>query len=346
VEKEREGAADSINKPSRLVDVTEHYVLMDYEDSGKPCLYRVTTGGDDMTVLTRDGKPDVIPVDVMPFAAMTPVPVTHRFFGRSIADLVMDIQRIKTALLRQLLDNAYLANNQRLEVAEDGAHERTLDDLLVNRPGAVVRVEALGRCHPIPNQPIGGHVFPLLEYIDGTKESRTGVTKQSQGMDADALQNQSATAFNGTMAAVQAKTKLIARILAETGIRDMFALLHGVIRKNDKRANTVRLRNKWVQVDPRNWKTRDDMTINVGLGTGSRAEQVAHLTNILGIQKEIVLSGPSQQLVKPKNIYNTLEKLIERVGLKTIEPYFSDPRRLTRRPASRSSRRLRRLIRR
>jgi flagellar biosynthesis GTPase FlhF len=144
-------------------------------------------------------------------------------------------------------------------------------------------------------------------------------------MDADALQNQSATAFNGTMAAVQAKTKLIARILAETGIRDMFALLHGVIRKNDKRANTVRLRNKWVQVDPRNWKTRDDMTINVGLGTGSRAEQVAHLTNILGIQKEIVLSGPSQQLVKPKNIYNTLEKLIERVGLKTIEPYFSDP---------------------
>jgi hypothetical protein len=190
----------------------------------------------------------------------------------------------------------------------------------------VVRVKRAGSITPIPNQEIGSFVFPLIEYLDGTKESRTGVTKQGQGMDADALQNQSATAFNGTMAAVQARMKLIARILAETGIRDMFALLHGCIRKNDKKENTVRLRNKWVKVDPRNWKTRDDMTINVGLGTGSRAEQVAHLMHILDIQKEIMLSGPSQQLVKPKNVYNTLEKLIERIGLKTIEPYFSDPK--------------------
>jgi hypothetical protein len=119
--------------------------------------------------------------------------------------------------------------------------------------------------------------------------------------------------------------KMIARIIAETGVRDMFSLMHGCIRKNDKQANTVRLRNKWVQVDPRNWKTRDDMTINVGLGNGSRQEQVVNLQSILGIQEKIMLSGPSQKLVKPKNVFNTLEKYCERVGLKTVEPYFHDP---------------------
>jgi hypothetical protein len=323
---EERSATDTMNKASRLIDVIEHYVRMDYEGEDKTCLYRVTTGGSQMEVLKRDGEQDVIAVDEMPFAAMTPIIVTHRFFGRSIADITMDIQRIKTALVRGGLDNVYLANNQRIEIAESHAHERTLDDLLANRVGGVVRTKQPGGLIPIPNQPIGDLIYPMIEYIDGTKESRTGVTRQSMGMDADALQNQSATAFNGTMAAAQAKTKLIARILAETGIRDLFALLHGCIRKNDRKENTVRLRNKWVKIDPRNWKTRDDMTINVGLGTGSRAEQVAHLTQILEVQKELILSPPSfQMLVEPKNVYNTVEKLIERVGLKTVEPYFSDP---------------------
>jgi hypothetical protein len=317
--------ADGLKGPARKIDVTEHYIRMDYEGDGKAALYRVTTGGDDLQVLRRDGKDDVVSCDVIPFATMTPIIVTHRVIGRSIADIVMDIQRIKTALVRSLLDNAYLANNQRVEVAESHAHERTLDDLLVNRPGAVVRTKQPGGINPIQNQPIGNFAFPLIEYIDATREWRTGVTRQGQGLDANALQNQSATAVNQAFTAAQARTKLIARILAETGIRDMFALLHGVIRKNDKQVNTVKLRNKWVPVDPRGWKTRDDMTINVGLGTGSRQEQVGNLTNILGIQKEIVLSGTGQMLVKPKNIYNTLEKLIERVGLKSIEPYFSDP---------------------
>lgn len=323
---EEQTATDTLNRASRLIDVTEHYIVMDYKGDGDPPqLYRVTTGGNQLVVLKRDGKLDVVPVDVMPFAAMTPVIVTHRFFGKSVADLVMDIQKIKTALLRQLLDNAYLANNNRTEIAESHAGPNTLDDLLVNRPGGIVRTKSPGGLTPIPTQPIGPWAFPLIEYIDATREWRTGVTRQGQGLDANALQNQSATAVNQAFTAAQARMKLIARIFAETGIRDLFALMHGCIRKNDKQANTVRLRNKWVTVDPRGWKTREDMTINVGLGTGSRQEQVGNLTNILNIQKEIVLSGPSQQLVKPKNIYNTLEKLIERVGLKTVEPYFSDP---------------------
>jgi hypothetical protein len=122
---------DGLNEASRLIRITEHYVRMDYEGSGEAALYRCTTAGEEGELLIRDGAPDVVRVDVIPFAAMTPVIVTHRFFGRSIADLVMDIQRIKTALLRALLDNAYLANNPRTEVPESHATETRLDDLIV-----------------------------------------------------------------------------------------------------------------------------------------------------------------------------------------------------------------------
>ncbi len=319
------------DKSMREIRVTEHYKVMDYEGDGKPLLYRITTGGERFEILKRDGKPDIQLIDQMPFAAMTPIIMTHRFFGRSIADMVVDIQRIKTALLRSLLDNAYLANNQRVEVAETTSHERTLDDLLVNRPGGVVRVKQSGCITQLVNQPIGDFVFPLIEYVDQTREFRTGVTRQGQGIDADALQNQSATAVNQMFSAAQAKIKLIARVLAETGIRDLFSLLHATIRKNDTQVNTVRLRNRWVQVDPRNWKTRDDMTINVGLGNGSRDQQVAHLMTILGLQKEAMLA-PGQNIVEWKNIYNTAEKLIQLIGLKAVTPYFNDPAQTPAKP--------------
>jgi hypothetical protein len=321
---EGEGDADTLNRAMRPIKVTEHYVRMDYEGDGKARLYRVTTGGDDLVVLKRDGKPDVVPVDVMPFAAMTPVIITHRFFGRSIADLVLDIQRIKTALIRGLLDNIYLLNNQRYEVAESHANERTLDDLLVNRPGGVIRTKTPGGLVPIANQPIGAALFPAIEYMDATREWRTGVTRQGQGLSPDSLQNIGERAVLDQANAARAKTKLIARIFAETGIRDLFSLLHQTIRKNERQASTVRLRNKWVPIDPRNWKTRDDMTITVGLGTGSKDQEVMYLMQLLGIQREAIMA-PETGLVEPKNIYNTLEKIVQRVGLKSIEPYFTDP---------------------
>jgi hypothetical protein len=172
---------DGLNDASRLIRITEHYVRMDYDGAGEAALYRCTTAGEEGALLLRDGEPDVVREDVIPFAAMTPVIVTHRFFGRSIADLVMDIQRIKTALLRALLDNAYLANNPRTEVPESHATETTLDDLLVSRPGGIVRTKMPGGLSVIEHPDIGGHVFPLLQYQDATREWRTGVSRQGRG---------------------------------------------------------------------------------------------------------------------------------------------------------------------
>jgi len=318
------GSDDGINRANRLIRITEHYVRMDYEQSGDAALYRVTTGGDDGELLERDGAPDVVRVDMIPFAAMTPVIITHRFFGRSIADLVMDIQRIKTALLRALLDNAYLANNPRVEVAETHTSENTLDDLLVSRPGGIVRTKMPGGVAWQAVPTIGNHVFPLLEYADAAREWRTGVSRAGQGLDADALQNQSATAANHLFNAAQARMKLIARIFAETGIRDLFALLHATIRKHGQQPATVRLRNQWVAVDPREWKTRNDLTISVGLGTGGRSERLAHVTAVVGLQKE-ALAGGMTALVTPRNLYNSAKEVVKLVDLKDVDRFFTDP---------------------
>jgi hypothetical protein len=316
---------DSLNAAARRIEVIEHYVRMDYEGDGKPLLYKVTTAGEEGEVLKRDGKPDIEPFDMVPFAAMTPVIVTHRFFGRSIADLVMDIQRIKTALLRAMLDNAYLANNPRVEVAEQFASPETLDDLLVSRPGGIVRTKQPGGLAWQQVPTIGGHVFPALEYMDATRELRTGVTRQGQGIDADALQNQSATAVNQVFNAAQARVRLIARIFAETGIRDLFTLVHATIRKHGQQAATVRLRNQWVTVDPREWKTRYDMTINVGLGTGTRSERLAHVMSVIALQKE-ALAGGLTNLVNAQNLYNAAKEVTKLVGLPNVDAYFTDPR--------------------
>jgi hypothetical protein len=146
-----------------------------------------------------------------------------------------------------------------------------------------VRTKTPGGLQVLQHPDIGSHVFPLLQYQDATREWRTGVSRQGQGVDPNALQNQVATIANQMFNAAQAKMKLIARIFAETGIKDLFCLLHAVIRKHGSKAQTVRLRNQWVSVDPRDWRARNDMTINVGLGTGSKSEQLAHMMTILGL---------------------------------------------------------------
>src|SRR5215813_12483527 len=315
--------AGGLNPAARLVRITEHYVRMDYEGSGRPCLYQVITGGDQGQILRKDGRPAVTPFDAIPFAATTPVPVTHRFFGRSIADLVMPVQREKTALKRGALDNLYLHNNPRVEVAESNAGPNTLDDLLVSRPGGVVRTKTPGGLNWQVVPDITSSIYPMMQYLDAELEVRAGLSRQSQGIDANALQNQSATAVAQVFSASQMRIKLIARIMAE-GVRDIFALLHGTIRKHGQQLQTVRLRNAWVDVDPRNWKTRDDMTINVGLGSGGKAAQLAQAMALANIQKELVMGG-KLHLVGDRELYNTAAELTRIMGHKNPDRFFNDP---------------------
>lgn len=316
-------ASDSLNSATRLVRITEHYVRMDYEGDGRPSLYQIITGGDQGEILRKDGSDCIAPFDAVPFATTTPVPMTHRFFGRSIADLVMPLQREKTALKRGALDNLYLHNNPRVEVSEANAGPNTLDDLLVSRPGGVVRTKTAGGLNWQVVPDITSSIYPMMQYIDAELETRTGLSRQSQGIDANALQNQSATAVAQMFSASQMRVKLIARIMAE-GVRDIFALLHGTIRKHGQSQQTVRLRNNWVAVDPRAWKTREDMTINVGLGSGGKAQQFAQLMALANIQKELIAGGKAN-MVGDRELYNTATELTRIMGHKNPGRFFNDP---------------------
>lgn len=323
VDEHSRASSSASNSGTRLVRITEHYVRIDYEGDGRPCLYQIITGGDQGEILRKDGQDCITPFDAIPFAATTPVPMTHRFFGRSIADLVMPLQREKTALKRGALDNLYLHNNPRVEVAEANAGPNTLDDLLVSRPGGVVRTKTAGGLNWQVVPDITSSIYPMLQYIDAELESRSGLSKQAQGIDANALQNQSATAVAQVFSASQMRIKLIARIMAE-GVRDMFGLLHGTIRKHGQQRQTVRLRNAWVQIDPRSWKTRDDMTIEVGLGSGGKAQQFAQTMAIANVQKELAMAGKIN-LVGDRELYNTAAELTRIMGHKNPGRFFNDP---------------------
>jgi hypothetical protein len=309
---------------SRPVAITEHYVRMAYEGDGKPRLYRVTTGGGEGQILRRNGEDQIIQIDMIPFASMTPVIVTHRFFGKSIADLVMDIQRIKTALVRGLLDNTYLAVNPRPVISEQHANENTLDDLLVSRPGAPVRVRQPGGLEWTEMPGIADKLLPVLQYVDSEREWRTGVTRIGQGVDPTVLQNQTATVAAQQYSAAAAKTKLIARIFAETGIKDMFVLLHGVIRKHQKKPGVMPKGTQWIEVDPRDWKKREAMTVNVGLGGGGQQQELANAQTI-GMWQQQMLAGGMIDVVQKKNVYNAAKLGLRAMKIRDPDTYFTDP---------------------
>ena len=323
---EHQNVGTEHNPATRRVEVIEHYVRMDYEGNGRAELYKVYSGASEGQLLYRDGGELALEkIDDYPFAAMTPIIMTHRFFGRSIADVVAEIQRIKTALLRATLDNAYLVSNARVEVAESHASDNTLDDLLISRPGGVIRVKQPGGINFQQIPPIGQHIMPLMQYQDERLEKKTGVTEQGQGLNPEALQNQTATAANSMVSMAQARMKLIARIFAETGIRDLFIILHGLIRKHGEEAKTVRLRNQWVKIDPRDWKKRNDMTVEVGIGSGGKQEKLQMLQLIGGLQNQALVAGLTN-LVNPHNLYEMARAVTQVAGFKNTDRFFTDPK--------------------
>jgi hypothetical protein len=162
--------------------------------------------------------------------------------------------------------------------------------------------------------------FTMVEYMDTMKEKRTGVTSYNQGLDADSL-NKTATGINAIMQAAAARLELVARVFAETGVKQLFLLVHQLVRKNYTKPDIVRLRGKWVDIDPRSWKNRSDMSIAVGLGTGNKDAQLMHLQTILGAQERAMPLG----VTTPKKVYNALIKLTQNAGFRNPEEFWNDP---------------------
>ena len=302
------------------IELYECYVKVDYDGDGVAELRKVTVAGDSgYQILDNEG------VDFVPFCSLTPIPMPHRFYGRSVAELVEDVQLIKSTVMRQLLDNMYLTNNNRVAIMDGMVN---LDDLLTSRPGGVVRTKQPPSqvMMPMQNQTISQQAFPMLEYLDTVRETRTGVTRYTQGLDADAL-NKTATGVNTLMSQTQMRMELIARIFAETGVKDLFKRIFELTVKYQDKERIIQLNNQFIPVRPTEWKNRYNISITVGLGSGSKDQQLVILNVILEKQLQAfqLQGGKEYPMVSLKNIYNTLSKMIENAGLKSVDNYFVNP---------------------
>ena len=291
----------------------ESYLQTDYNDDGITELRKVCTVGS--TVLSNEE------IDNIPFVSLTPVKIPHKFYGLSIADLVMDLQLMKSTLMRNLMDNMYNQNFGRYAVLEGQAN---LDDLLTQRPGGVVRVKSPNAVTPLATPSLEPYTFQMLEYLDGVRESRAGVSRMSQGMNENALTSHTtATAVNAVMSAAQSRVELVARNFAETGVKDLMIRIYELLYKNQDKERMIMLRNEWVPVRPDVWKDKYDCTVSVALGSGNKDQQMSHLSQMLQFAGEAMKGG--LPIVSMKNMYNLGASLIKAMGFQNVDDYLTDP---------------------
>jgi hypothetical protein len=261
-------------------------------------------------------------IDYVPFYSLCPFPVPHEFYGQSMADRTMELQFIKSTITRQMLDNLYLTNNSRVGAVEGQVN---LDDLLNSTAGGIIRMKNPNAIVPMQVQSSAGQSFPMLEYLDGVQAKRTGVSDMNQGLDANVLQNVSATAVATMTAQSQGKLELIARIFADTGVKNLMKGILHLVCKYQSEPRAMAINGKPMNIDPREWDNQYNVNINVGLGNGTGDEKVAMLQMVLAKQEQILMQyGLSNPLVNLKQYRETLAKFINASGYRDDAQFLSE----------------------
>lgn len=310
---------DEIDESMRLVTVYECYIRMDYDGDGIAELRKIVMAGN--KILENEEAPFI------PIEALSSLPMPHKHIGLSQADIVMDLQLIKSTLWRQILDNLYLTNNPEKEVVDGQVN---IADLLESVPGGIKRVKAPGSIREIVVPFTAGASIPVLEMLDGMKEGRTGVSRHTMGLDADTLAQATKGAFMGALEQANQRIETVARVFAETGVKGLFRKLHAQIIMHQDKPRVVKMRGKYVTVNPSEWRERTDMTVMVGLGTGNKGELVQKLMMIAEKQEQHLLNG--SPMVSLKNLYNTYARIIDASDLKDVEPFFTNPDQIQQQP--------------
>ncbi len=310
---------NTLDQTMREIWITECYIHVDYDGDGIAEYRKITVGGvDNYTILDNEE------IDDHPFAALTPFLMPHKLFGMDLADFTEDIQLIKSTLWRQALDNMYLSNNPRLGVVDGQVN---LDDLLTSRVGGIVRMKAPGMLEPVVVPNTAANALQMVEYVDSVRDKRTGIgSAYNQGLDSDVL-NKTATGVAMLQDAGNQRLELIARVFAETGVKRAFRRILALACQHHTEAVQMRVAGSWVDIDPREWSDEYDITIEVGLGSGNKRADFAQAMQVLQVMQQIVgmqggLNGP---FVVPENVYNTLKMLVEAMGRKNVDSFFTDP---------------------
>ena len=311
------GTNDAANPMMRRVLYIEAYSRVDFDGDGIAELRKVCCMGGGYKVVRN------LPASYIPFADFPcdPEPHTSPLEAMSIFDITRDLQEIKSEILRNTLDSLAQSIHPRTAVVEGQVN---IDDVLNNETGAIIRMRAPGMVQPLTTPFVGQAAFPMMEYMDQIKEDRTGMSKAAMGLNADALQSSTKAAVNATISASQGRIELTARILAE-GMKKLFKGILFLATTHQDKARMVRMRNEWVQIDPRFWDVSMDANINIALGNGDTNEKLQALMMIMAKQEQILQQlGPTNPLVTPQQFSNTLRKIVELSGFKDSTSFFQD----------------------
>jgi hypothetical protein len=311
------GTNDAANPMMRRVLYIEAYSRVDFDGDGIAELRKVCCMGGGYKVVRN------LPASYIPFADFPcdPEPHTSPLEAMSIFDITRDLQEIKSEILRNTLDSLAQSIHPRTAVVEGQVN---IDDVLNNETGAIIRMRAPGMVQPLTTPFVGQAAFPMMEYMDQIKEDRTGMSKAAMGLNADALQSSTKAAVNATINASQGRIELTARILAE-GMKKLFKGILFLATTHQDKARMVRMRNEWVQIDPRFWDTSMDANINIALGNGDTNEKLQALMMIMSKQEQILQQlGPTNPLVTPQQFSNTLRKIVELSGFKDSTSFFQN----------------------
>jgi hypothetical protein len=324
-EAERSDLGDS-ERPLWLVVA---YVRADNDGDGVSELLRVVyahAGGTAGRIVERvewDGLASI--------ALASPILMSHTIVGRSLFDQTQDLQEIGSVLTRGLLDNLYITNRPRPVISD----QVNLDSLIDWVPGSPVRLKAGARPGDnhvswlqVPN--VSSGVLAALEYLATVRENRTGIVRNNQGLDADSL-NKTASGMNMLMSAAQQRQELIARVLAETAIKRLYRLVYRAIKRASAGPVKYWSGRQFASCDPSRWPDEMELSVNVGLGTGSKDQAIQHLALIGTLQEKLIALQGGQAdgpYVTPENVANAAQKVTETLGFKTPGMFFQPPDRI------------------
>ena len=293
----------------------EHYLYYDYDDDGIDERIKVCTAGNGLEVL------NVEPLDELPICMFCPDPEPHTAIGSCPADYLKPIQAAKSQIMRDTLDSLGHSIFPRMGVVEGQVN---IDDVLNTDIGQPIRMRAPGMVQPFAVPFVGKEAFPVLGYLDEAKENRTGVSKASAGLNADALQSSTSSAVSATMSGAQGRVELICRHFAEGGLKAMFKTVNNLVIKHQDAQDVFRLNGKFVPVDPRYWDTDKDMVVNVAISKSSDEEKFQVLTQLAGKQEQIMQTlGPQNPLVSMQQYANTLTRMIELAGFQDAQTFVN-----------------------
>lgn len=257
-----------------------------------------------------------------PFFTISPTKDPHRIWvKRSYAELIGELQDLKVALTRQIMQNVALNNDPKMLLAEDAIN---IDDYIQGRK--VIRMKSGHSLNevamPMPVHPLSPQTFQFLEYIEGQKENRTGITRYNQGLDANSL-NKTATGISAILGQSSQRLELIARMFAETGIYELFRFMVSLNQKFIDQNTVIRLTNKSLKINPEDLNGNFDLVVNAGISIATKESTIMATQTLLTALMQANAGG--YMVSTPENIYNLFKKWIESIGFKNYGDYITDP---------------------